>query len=113
STRIEGVGEARKTFRRAMTAFARLASGDAAFAAQFAASKDGITKARTFADARAKDVALHEAALASFDEKAVKTGLIVAVSAVVLFLILFFSPMIKRAIFPDDSAALPPPAATP
>jgi serine/threonine protein kinase len=113
STRIEGVGEARKTFRRAMTAFARLASVDPAFATQFAASKDGITKARTFADARAKDVLLHEAALASFDEKAVKTGLIVAAAAVVLFLLLFFSPMIKRAIFPDDSAALPPPAATP
>ena len=113
STRMEGVGEARKSHRRTMTAFARLAAADPAFASELASSKDAITKTRAYADARRKDLLIHEAALASFDEKAVKTGILVAATGIVLFLILFFSPMIVRSIFPDDPAALPPPSASP
>jgi hypothetical protein len=113
STRMEGVGEARKSHRRTITAFARLAATDPAFAGELAPSKEAIAKTRAYADARRKDLLIHEAALASFDDKAVKTGIAVTAAAVVLFLLLFFSPMILRSIFPVDAAALPPPPASP
>jgi len=110
NARLEGVGEARKDFRRAMCEVARVALDDAAnFPPPLgAAERATIEKTSGVALARGREDALHSAALASFDPVALKRGIGLAAGAAVLFLILFFSPVIVRSCQSDTGTMAPP-----
>ncbi len=77
NARLEGVGEARKDFRRAMGEVARIALEDAAhFPADLGApERAAIEKTSSTAAARAREDALHRAALTSFDPVVLKRGI--------------------------------------
>jgi serine/threonine-protein kinase len=107
NTRMEGVGEARRDFRRTMMAFASMAYTDTASfdGPDFQALRDDNVKMRLAADARAKEVRVHEVALTSFDAKSVRTGLIVFALGVVLVILLILSPIFIRALT-DETGTL-------
>jgi hypothetical protein len=110
NARLEGVGEARKGFRRAMCHVAELALADGAHfpASVGAAERATIQKTSAFASARRREDALHRAALESFDPIALKRGVALAAAALALFLVLFFSPIIIRSCSPDTGTMAPP-----
>jgi serine/threonine-protein kinase len=109
NARLEGVGEARKDFRRKMCHVAELALEDVAhFPPSIGApEREAIRKTGTFAAARRRDDALHRAALTSFDPVALKRGVALASAAIVVFLVLFFSPIIIRSCSPDTGTMTP------
>ncbi|HEY2510415.1 MAG TPA: serine/threonine-protein kinase [Polyangiaceae bacterium] len=109
NARLEGVGEARKDYRRAMGEVARLALEDAHNFPASVGEQDrvAIKKASAMAEVKVKDHALHEAALASYDLNALKNGLAIGVTGVVLFLLLFFSPVIMRSCSSDTGTISP------
>jgi serine/threonine-protein kinase len=115
NTRLEGVGEARKAYRQAMGEVARMALADAAnFPPEVgAAEREGIERTASVAAVRAKENAVHQAALQAFDPRALKTGIGILVAGAVLFLLLFFSPVIVRSCQTDTGTLEPPPSATP
>jgi serine/threonine protein kinase len=103
NARLEGVGEARKDFRRAMGNVAKIALEDTPhFPPEVgAAERVTIEKTTAIAIAREREDALHRAALGSFDPVVLKRGVGLAAAAVALFLILFFSPVIIRSCASD------------
>jgi hypothetical protein len=109
NARLEGVGEARKGYRKAMSEVARIGLEDAANFPPSLAAAERVTIERTgeAAAIRTREAALHEAALGSFDPKALQTGLGIAGAAVVLFLLLFFSPVIVRSCSSDTGTMAP------
>ena len=109
STRMEGVGEARRDFRRTMTAFASMAFADTATftGAELESLRARAVETRAAADARAKELRVHEAAIVSYDARAVRTGILLVAALVLLVLLLFFSPMILRGLT-DDAGTLGP-----
>ena len=113
NARLEGVGEARKDYRRAMSEVARLALEDVHNFPASMGEQDRavIRKATAAADLKVKDHALYEAALASYDAQAFKKGMAIGVAAIVLFLLLFFSPVILRSCSSDTGTISP--SATP
>ena len=113
NARLEGVGEARKDYRRAMSDVARLALEDVHNFPSSMGEQDRavIKKASAAAEVKVKDHAVHEAALASYDPQAFKKGMAIGVAAIVLFLLLFFSPVIVRSCASDTGTLSP--SATP
>ena len=111
NARLEGVGEARKDFRRAMCEVARIALEDGAhFPPDVGATERvEIEKTSAVAAARGREDALHRAALTSFDPVALKRGIGLASAAIVLLLVLFFSPVILRSCSSDTGTIAPPP----
>jgi serine/threonine-protein kinase len=109
NARLEGVGEARKDFRRAMCQVAEIALEDVTrFPMTMAVDeRAAIRKTAQFAKLRRRDDKLHQAALASFDPVALRRGVAIMAVAAVLFLILFFSPIIIRACSPDTGTLGP------
>jgi hypothetical protein len=109
NARLEGVGEARKDFRRAMCDVAFIALDDTAhFPPDVgAAERSLIEKTSGVAVAREGEDALHRAALASFDPVALKRGIGLSATAAVLFLLLFFSPVIVRSCSSDTGTMAP------
>jgi hypothetical protein len=109
NARLEGVGEARKDFRRAMSEVARIALDDAAnFPPPLgAAERATIEKTTAVALARGREDALHGAALTSFDPVALQRGIALAAGAALLLLILFFSPVIVRSCQSDTGTIAP------
>ena len=110
NARLEGVGEARKDFRKAMSEVARIALEDPLHFPPSVgeAERATIEKTAAVALARGREDALHAAALASFDSAALKRGIALASAAVVLLLLLFFSPVIVRSCASDTGTIAPP-----
>jgi serine/threonine-protein kinase len=115
NARLEGVGEARRDFRRAMSMVAEIALEDRAhFPLTVGADeRAAVKKTATIAEARRREDALHVAALSSFDPVALKRGIAISSALAVLFLLLFFSPIIIRSCSPDTGTMAPPPSASP
>jgi hypothetical protein len=109
-SRLEGLGEARKAYRRAMGEVAHVALADAsAFPPDVgAAERAAITQTRATAETRTRESALHDAALASYDEQTLKKGLVLGTVAAVLLLLLFFSPVIIRSFSSDGTGTIAP-----
>ncbi len=115
NARLEGVGEARKDFRRAMSQVAELALEDVAHfpLAWGQDERAAVRKTAAFAASKRRDDKLHRAALASFDPVALKRGVALTAAGLVLFLVLFFSPILIRACQPDTGTMSPPPSGGP
>jgi hypothetical protein len=109
-SRLEGLGEARKAYRRAMGEVARVALDDAkAFPSDVGApERAAITQTRATAETRTRESALHDAALGSYDGPTVKKGLVLGTVAAVLLLLLFFSPVIIRSLSSDGTGTMAP-----
>jgi hypothetical protein len=109
--RLEGLGEARKGYRRTMGEVAKLALTDVAhFPPDVGRTeRTTIAQTRTAAETRHHDAALHHAALEAHDPEALKKGITLSVAAIVLFLLLFFSPVIVRSFSSDAGTIAPPP----
>ncbi|MGO8992569.1 MAG: serine/threonine-protein kinase [Polyangiaceae bacterium] len=109
NARLEGVGEARKDFRRAMCEVAEIALEDTAHFPPDVGADDrvAIEKTAAVAAARRREDALHRAALTSFEPVALKRGVGLAAAGVVLLLLLFFSPMIVRSCASDTGTMVP------
>ena len=105
NARLEGVGEARKDFRRAMCEVARIALDDAANFPRRAwapAERVAIEKTAGVADARGREDALHQrGARVVRPRRAEARPRRSPTAGVVLFLILFFSPVIVRSCQSD------------
>jgi hypothetical protein len=110
NARLEGVGEARKDFRRAMSEVARIGLEDGAHFPPTvgAAERGAIDKTAAIAVARSREDALHAAALASFDPVALKRGVLLATVGTAILLLLFFSPVIVRSCASDTGTIAPP-----
>ncbi len=109
NARLEGVGEARKDFRRAMGEVAKIALEDGAhFPPDVAAAeRAAIEKTALAATARGKEDALHRAALASYDPAGLQRGIAIASAAALLLILLFFSPVIVRSCASDTGTIAP------
>ncbi len=109
NARLEGVGEARKDFRRAMGEVARIALEDTAhFPAEVGApERAAIEKTGAVAAARGREDALYRAALASYDPAVLRRGIAIASVAAILLLVLFFSPVIVRSCGSDTGTISP------
>jgi serine/threonine protein kinase len=103
NARQEGVGEARKAYRRTMGEVARIALEDGTNfpPSTTAADRVAIEKTAAAAEVRARESALHQAALGSYDPKALQAGIGLVTAAVVVFLLLFFSPILMRSCSSD------------
>ncbi len=101
--RLAGLGEARKGYRSAMGEVATLALADAAnFPPDIgSAERATIATTRAVAEAREREAALHHAAYEAYDPDVLKRGIAIGVAGVVLFLVLFFSPMMLRGCGSD------------
>jgi serine/threonine protein kinase len=97
-TRTAAVEEARKHVRRQRIAIARNAMADrAAFGAELDPGRDRIAKLERAADAVARDVSLHVAALEAYDVPSLRKGVVLMGVAVVLALALLLAPIVWRA----------------
>ncbi len=109
--RLEGLGEARKGYRRTMGEVAKLALTDVAnFPPDLGRTERAtIATTRAVAETKQRDAALHQAALEAHDPEALKKGITIGVAAILLFLLLFFSPVIIRAFSSDAGTIAPSP----
>jgi hypothetical protein len=97
-TRTAAVEEARNDVRLNLVAIARRAIGDgAAFGAEFDPARDRLAKLDRAAESAARDVMVHEAALAVHDPRALQTGLVVGAVAALVALALLVAPIAWRA----------------
>ncbi len=102
NARLEGVGEARKAFNKAMGEVAKIALTDKSVPLDVGANERAeIDRTRLIADARAKEAALHEAALMAYDKPALQRGLTLMFIAGLILMLLFFSPVILRSCTGD------------
>jgi hypothetical protein len=101
-TRSQGVEEANRLVRTALVTFARRAVNDAS--ADLAPMVEELRRTDEAAAQADRAVRLHEAALASADQKQVMQGAIVAGVGVLLLLVLLFFPLIYRALVVTDPA---------
>ena len=98
-SRASAAEEARKHLNGAFAQFARAVVSDTeTFGAEFDSGRDDIARATREADAATHDVEVHRAALEAYDQKSVTIGIAVAASAAVVFLTLFFLPVILRIL---------------
>jgi hypothetical protein len=98
-SKVEGVGAARRQLRDAMVGLADLAIADTrTIGSEFDLARAEVAKLSRASQARARDVALYEAALGSHDPEGVRRGVFVLGAAAVLVVVLFFVPFVVRAI---------------
>jgi len=109
--RLEGLGEARKGYRHAMGEVAKLALTDVAHFPPDSGKTERalITTTRAAADASERQAALHRAASEAYDADALKKGIGIGAACAVLFLLLFFSPVILRGCGSDVTGTIAPP----
>lgn len=94
--RAAAVREARRRLRGQMLAFARRALSDhAVLGSEFDASRQEIGKLELTEAAALRDVQVHEAALGSYDARAVRKGFVVTAA---LVLVLVVAPVVWRAV---------------
>jgi serine/threonine-protein kinase len=112
-TRAAAVEQARKAVRQKMSDFARRALADhATFGDDLGAAREEAALLDRAAEARARDVVLHEKALVAYDARAWKRGLVIAGVVAFLLLALLVTPIVWR-LLPTDPADLPPLPSTP
>lgn len=102
--------------RRALARLGAQAADDrAVFGALYESDRLRLGGLQRIAQERAKSLRLHEQAQDAFDPEAYKRGLGVLAALAALAVLLFFSPVIIRAVSPPDLPPLPPtsPAVSP
>ncbi len=110
--RTAHVGEARKAYREAMTAFARAALADVeTFRQDFHSARDEIAKLGRTLRAREHDAAVCEAALVAHDPEGLRRGYTVMAITLGVVVFLFFLPLILHFVIGAGSPPPPPPAA--
>jgi serine/threonine protein kinase len=113
SSKVEGVGEARRQLRDAMVAFAEVAIADTrTIGSEFDLARGEVAKLWKAAEARARDVVLYERALQVHDAEGVKRGVFVLAAAAALIVALFFVPFVARAVANGSAPARPSPVVT-
>jgi serine/threonine protein kinase len=108
-TRAAGVDDARKEARKALADFGRRALEDSKqFGAEFDSARcDAVDFARLQRE-RDHDVAVHEAAIASYDRKGLRVGVGVGAFALFLFLSVLFGPLTYRSCVGVEAPPLHP-----
>jgi hypothetical protein len=97
-TRTAAVEEARKVVRVQMVTLARRAIGDkSTFGADYDAAREQLAKLDAAAEAARRDVELHTRALAAYDPRAMRTGIVLMGVAAALLLALIIVPIVWRA----------------
>ncbi len=95
-TRTAAVEEARKQVRGHQLALARRALVDsAAFGVEFDSAREQIARLDLAAQSAARDRAVHETALGSYDRRSMRQGLVVTA---ILVLLLIVAPVVWRAV---------------
>jgi hypothetical protein len=96
-TRASASEEARQQLNASFAQFARTVIQDTTvFGEQWSASRDEIGQLTAVAAAAQRDARVHRAALKAYDEKSVTRGVAILAGAALVFLILFFMPVILR-----------------
>jgi hypothetical protein len=97
-TRTAAVEEARKVLRGQMVTFARRAIADRpVFGADFDGARTQIAKLDAAAEAARRDVDLHSRALAAYDARGMRTGIMLMGVIAALLLSLIIVPILWRA----------------
>jgi eukaryotic-like serine/threonine-protein kinase len=101
-SRASAAEEARKGLNIAFAQFGRAVLDDTeTFGSEFDGGRDDIARLVRQADAARHDVAVHTAALTTFDRKGVVTGVVVATVGLILGTVVFFLPVILRFLADD------------
>ena len=97
--------------RRALAELGRKALDDATFAGEVASARAEIDRLSRAADARARDVAVYEAALAAYDRdvwrKGIRVGAALVAAVVAAFIALIVWRVTMTAPPPDLGAPIP------
>jgi serine/threonine-protein kinase len=96
-TRATAAEEARKQLNGHFSQFARSVIQDTnLFGEEFNAAREEIAQLTAVAEAAQRDVLVHRAALKAYDESTVTKGVALVAVATLVFLVLFFMPVILR-----------------
>ena len=88
---------AREQLNQAFAQFARAVLGDTqTFGTEFDGAREEIVRLGKASEAAQHDLAVHQASLEAYDKKAVTQGIVVTIVAVLVFMVLFFMPVILR-----------------
>ncbi len=88
---------AREQLNQAFAQFARTVLGDTqTFGTEFDGAREEVVRLGKAAEAAQHDLAVHQASLEAYDKKAFTQGIVVTVVAALVFLVLFFLPVILR-----------------
>jgi serine/threonine-protein kinase len=97
-TRTAAVEEARAEVRRSLVAIARRATADhETFGDEFDAARGKLATLERASQSAARDVTVHEAALAAYEPRALRLGIVTGTLAALVALALLVAPIVWRA----------------
>src|SRR5262249_32897788 len=96
-TRASAAEEARGGLRQALASFGRgVVQDTASFGHEYNAARDEIASLGAAASAAKRDLQVHQAALQAYDRGAVLRGVVIVAAVALMFVVLFFMPVILR-----------------
>jgi tRNA A-37 threonylcarbamoyl transferase component Bud32 len=114
TSKTKDVGDARRHVNDAKLAFAKVAIDDTrAFGPEFDGTRAEVAKLMKATEGRARDVAIYEMALRTYNPESVRQGILVAAVAVAFVVMLFFVPFLIRPFLSAAPPPRPPPSAEP